>query len=116
MADPDCGNVVAAPGAVHTFWLVVRVRELPGRQALWEEGVNRLRTAMGTASFNMAHRRMLTKGARFGCGSTGAYAWQDLQWLAIEATGSFRHADGQNPKDSADLVFQLPAVPPDWHF
>src|SRR5882672_5904763 len=84
---------------------------------LWEEGVKSLASAMGTGSFRHGPQEMVTKGARFG-------VWIDGEWMRGQDLAVARDLRrlkasvmliGQNlPKDAGDLVFELPAVPPDW--
>jgi glucosamine--fructose-6-phosphate aminotransferase (isomerizing) len=86
---------------------------------LWEEGVKSPATAMGTGSFRHGPQEMVTPDVRF-C------MWIDrerarAQDLAVardlRKLGASVLLIGQDlPKDAGDLVFQLPAVPPDWQF
>src|SRR5260221_7201423 len=109
-----------APGAVYYF--LARGSSLGTCQEarlLWEEGVKSPATAMGTASFRHGPQEMVTKGARFGVWIDGErMRGQDLAVARdLRRLGASVMLIGQNlPKDSADLVFQLPAVPPDWQF
>jgi len=109
-----------APGAVHYF--LARGCSLGScyeARLLWEEGVKSPATAMGTGSFRHGPQEMVTKGVRFGM-------WIDekrmrKQDLAVardlmQLGASVMLIGRDLPKDAGDLVFQLPAMPPDWQF
>ena len=109
-----------APGAVHYF--LARGSSLGScheARLLWEEGVKSPATAMGTGSFRHGPQEMVRKRMRFGMwideermrGQDLAVA-RDLRQLGASVMLIGRDL----PKDAADLVFQLPAVPPNWQF
>src|SRR5205807_9134311 len=86
---------------------------------LWEEGVKSPATAMGTAGFRHGPQEMVAKGARFGMWIDGErMRGQDLAVARdLRRLGASVMLIGRDlPKDAGDLVFQLPAVPPDWQF
>ena len=86
---------------------------------LWEEGVKSPATAMGTGSFRHGPQEMVAKGARFGMWIDGErMRGQDLAVARdLRRLGASVMLIGRDlPKDAGDLVFQLPAVPPDWQF
>jgi glutamine---fructose-6-phosphate transaminase (isomerizing) len=86
---------------------------------LWEEGVKSAATAMGTGSFRHGPQEIVTEGFRFGM-------WIDRERMReqdlavardLRRLGASVLLIGQHlPRDSADLVFQLPTVPADWQF
>ena len=114
------GTPWLAPGAVYYF--LARGSGLGSCQEarlLWEEGVKSPATAMGTASFRHGPQEMVAKGARFGMWIDGER--MRLQDLAVardlRRLGASVMLIGRDlPTDAGDLVFQLPAVPPDWQF
>jgi len=86
---------------------------------LWEEGVKLPATAMGTGSFRHGPQEMVTQDVRFGMWIDRERARaQDLAVARdLRKLGASVLLIGQDlPKDAGDLVFQLPAVPPDWQF
>ena len=109
-----------APGAVSYF--LARGSSLGScheAKLLWEEGVKSPATAMGTGSFRHGPQEMVTKDARFGMWIDGErMRGQDLAVARdLRRLGVSVMLIGQDlPNDAADLVFQLPATPPDWQF
>jgi glutamine---fructose-6-phosphate transaminase (isomerizing) len=86
---------------------------------LWEEGVKSPATAMGTGSFRHGPQEMVAKDMRFGIWIDGTrMREQDLAVARdLRQLGAKVMLIGQNlPDDAGDLVFQLPAVPPEWQF
>ena len=86
---------------------------------LWEEGVKSPATAMGTGSFRHGPQEIVTERVRFGIWIDGErMREQDLAVARdLRRLGASVMLVGQDvPGDSADLVFQLPAVPADWQF
>jgi glucosamine--fructose-6-phosphate aminotransferase (isomerizing) len=86
---------------------------------LWEEGVKSPATAMGTGSFRHGPQEMIAKDFRFGMWIDAAQMReQDLAVARdLRQLGASVLLIGQNlPRDAADLVFQLPAIPPAWQF
>lgn len=86
---------------------------------LWEEGVKSPATAMGTGSFRHGPQEMIAKDFRFGMWIDGAQMReQDLAVARdLRQLGASVLLIGQNlPSNAADLVFQLPAIPPAWQF
>lgn len=86
---------------------------------LWEEGVKSPATAMGTGSFRHGPQEMIAKDFRFGVWIDGArMREQDLAVARdLRQLGASVMLIGQNlPNDAGDLVFQLPAILPDWQF
>jgi len=86
---------------------------------LWEEGVKSPATAMGTGSFRHGPQEMIAKGFRFGMWIDGAQMReQDLAVARdLRQLGASVMLIGQHlPDDAGDLVFQLPAIPPEWQF
>jgi len=114
------GTPWLAPGAVYYF--LARGSGLGSCQEarlLWEEGVKSPATAMGTASFRHGPQEMVAKGARFGMWIDGQrMRGQDLAVARdLRRLGASVMLIGRDlPTDAGDLVFQLPAVPPDWQF
>jgi glucosamine--fructose-6-phosphate aminotransferase (isomerizing) len=108
------------PGAVSYF--LARGSSLGScheARLLWEEGVKSPATAMGTGSFRHGPQEMVTKNFRFGMWIDGArMREQDLAVARdLRQLGASVMLTGQNlPSDAGDLVFQLPAVLPDWQF
>ena len=86
---------------------------------LWEEGAKSPATAMGTGSFRHGPQEIVNGDARFGL-------WIDAQRMReqdlsvardLRRLGASLLLIGHDlPERSAGLVFQLPAVPPDWQF
>src|SRR5882762_11099369 len=86
---------------------------------LWEEGVKSPATAMGTGSFRHGPQEMVTKDMRFGVWIDGErMRGQDLAVARdLRKLGASVMLIGRDlPKDAGDLVFQIPAVPPDWQY
>ncbi len=86
---------------------------------LWEEGVKSPATAMGTGSFRHGPQEMIAKDFRFGMWIDGAQMREQDLAVAwdLRQLGASVMLIGQNlPDDAADLVFQLPAIPPEWQF
>ena len=108
------------PGAVSYF--LARGSSLGSSheaRLLWEEGVKSPATAMGTGSFRHGPQEMVAKNFRFGMWIDGArMREQDLAVARdLRQLGASVMLTGQNlPSDAGDLVFQLPAVLPDWQF
>jgi glucosamine--fructose-6-phosphate aminotransferase (isomerizing) len=109
-----------APGSAYYF--LARGSSLGScheARLLWEEGVKSPATAMGTGSFRHGPQEMVSHRVRFGI-------WIDAERMRdqdlavardLRKLGASVMLIGQNlPKDAGDLVFQLPAVPPDWQF
>ena len=109
-----------APGAAYYF--LARGSSLGSCQEarlLWEEGVKSPATAMGTGSFRHGPQEMVNKDMRFGMWIDGErMRGQDLAVARdLRRLGASVMLIGRDlPKDAGDLVFQLPAVPPDWQF
>jgi fructoselysine-6-P-deglycase FrlB-like protein len=109
-----------APGAVYYF--LARGSSLGSCQEarlLWEEGVKSPATAMGTGSFRHGPQEMVTKDAHFGVWIDGEHMrGQDLAVARdLRQLGASVMLIGRDlPNNAGDLVFQLPAVPPDWQF
>jgi fructoselysine-6-P-deglycase FrlB-like protein len=108
------------PGAVYYF--LARGSSLGSCQEarlLWEEGVKSPATAMGTGSFRHGPQEMVSKEMRFGMWIDGErMRGQDLAVARdLRQMGASVMLIGQDlPKDAGDVVFQLPAVPPNWQF
>jgi len=86
---------------------------------LWEEGVKSPATAMNTGSFRHGPQEMVAAGARFGIWiDAERMRGQDLAVARdLRKLGAAVMLIGRDlPQDAADLVFQLPAVPPGWQF
>lgn len=86
---------------------------------LWEEGVKSPATAMGTGSFRHGPQEMINTNMRFGIWIDGErMRAQDLAVARdLRRLGASVMLVGQDsPSDAADLVFQLPLVPPGWQF
>jgi glutamine---fructose-6-phosphate transaminase (isomerizing) len=86
---------------------------------LWEEGVKSPATAMGTGSFRHGPQEMVAQDVRFGMWIDQERAREQDLAVARDLCklGASVLLIGQDlPKDAGDLVFQLPAVPPDWQF
>jgi len=86
---------------------------------LWEEGVKFPATAMGTGGFRHGPQEMVSVGSRFGIWiDARAMREQDLAVARdLRRLGASVMLIGQNlSEDAADLVFCLPAVPPEWQF
>jgi len=109
-----------APGS--TYYFLARGSSLGScyeARLLWEEGVKSPATAMGTGSFRHGPQEMVTQDVRFGMWIDRERARaQDLAVARdLRKLGASVMLIGQDlPKDAGDLVFQLPAVPPDWQF
>jgi fructoselysine-6-P-deglycase FrlB-like protein len=74
---------------------------------------------MGTSSFRHGPQEMFAKDARFALWIDGhQMRKQDLAVAHdLKRLGASIMLVGQNlPADSVDLVFQIPAMPPDWQF
>ena len=109
-----------APGSVSYF--LARGSSLGScyeARLMWEEGVKSPATAMGTGGFRHGPQEIISKDFRFGMWIDGARMRE--QDLAVAR--DLRKLDasvmliGQNlPTDAGDLVFQLPAISPDWQF
>jgi len=108
------------PGAVSYF--LARGSSLGScyeARLLWEEGVKSPATAMGTGSFRHGPQEMIAKDFRFGLWIDGAQMReQDLAVARdLRKLGASVMLIGQRlPDDAGDLVFQLPAIPPEWQF
>src|SRR6202022_1482671 len=86
---------------------------------MWEEGVKSPATAMGTGSFRHGPQEIIAKDFRFGMWIDGAQMReQDLAVARdLQKLGASVMLIGQNlPGGAADLVFQLPTIPPEWQF
>jgi len=86
---------------------------------VWEEGVKTPATAMGTGGFRHGPQEIVNKGVRFGIWIDSArMREQDLAVARdLRQLGASVMLIGQNlPADAGDLVFQLPATPPEWQF
>jgi glucosamine--fructose-6-phosphate aminotransferase (isomerizing) len=109
-----------APGAV--FYFLARGSSLGSCQEarlLWEEGVKSPATAMSTGSFRHGPQEMVNKDERFGMWIDGErMRGQDLAVARdLRQLGASVMLIGRDlPKDAGNLVFQLPAVPPDWQY
>jgi fructoselysine-6-P-deglycase FrlB-like protein len=109
-----------APGAV--FYFLARGSSLGSCQEarlLWEEGLKSPATAMGTGSFRHGPQEMVNKDARFGMWIDGErMRGQDLAVARdLRQLGASVMLIGRDlPRDAGNLVFQLPAVPPDWQY
>lgn len=109
-----------APGAVSYF--LARGSSLGScheARLLWEEGVKSPATAMGTGSFRHGPQEMVTKDARFGMWIDGErMRGQDLAVARdLRQLGASVMLIGRDlPKDTGNLVFQLPAIAPEWQF
>jgi len=108
------------PGSVYYF--LARGSSLGSCQEarlLWEEGVKSPATAMGSGSFRHGPQEMVSKEMRFGMWIDGErMRGQDLAVARdLRQLGASVMVIGQDlPKNAGDLVFQLPAVPPNWQF
>jgi glucosamine--fructose-6-phosphate aminotransferase (isomerizing) len=74
---------------------------------------------MGISGFRHGPQEMVSKGARFGIWIDGQrMREQDLAVARdLGRLGACVMLIGQSlPQDAADLVFQLPKVPPEWQF
>jgi fructoselysine-6-P-deglycase FrlB-like protein len=74
---------------------------------------------MGSGSFRHGPQEMVSKGMRFGMWIDGErMRGQDLAVARdLRQLGASVMVIGQDlPKNAGDLVFQLPAVPPNWQF
>ncbi len=86
---------------------------------MWEEGVKTPATAMGTGSFRHGPQEIVNKGVRFGLWIDGAQMREQDLALAcdLRKLGASVVLIGQEvPEDAGDLVFQLPAILPEWQF
>jgi len=114
------GTAWLLPGAVTYF--LARGSSLGScyeARLLWEEGVKSPATAMGTGSFRHGPQEMVARDFRFGMWIDAAQMReQDLAVARdLRQLGARVMLIGQRlPDDAGDLVFQLPAVRPDWQF
>lgn len=86
---------------------------------LWEEAAKAPATAMTTGGFRHGSQEMIVEGVNFGL-------WIDAKQMRdqdlavaddIRTLGGKVMVIGQGiPKDSGDLVLQLPKIPKDWQF
>lgn len=86
---------------------------------MWEEGVKSPATAMGTSSFRHGPQEIVDKDVRFGIWIDGAKMREQDLALArdLGKLGARVMLIGQRlPKDAADLVFEIPAIPSEWQF
>lgn len=86
---------------------------------LWEEGVKTPATAMSTASFRHGPQEIVAQGTRFGMWIDGRKVReQDLNVARdLSRMGAQVALIGQNlEKTSAELVFSLPPIAPEWQF
>jgi glutamine---fructose-6-phosphate transaminase (isomerizing) len=86
---------------------------------MWEEGVKSPATAMGTSSFRHGPQEIVNKDVRFGIWIDGAKMREQDLALArdLGKLGARVMLIGQRlPKDAADLVFEIPAIPSEWQF
>ena len=86
---------------------------------LWEEGVKRPATAMGTGGFRHGPQEIVSDGVRFGMWIDGAQMREQDLALArdLRTLGASVMLIGQHvPEDAGDLVFQLPAISSEWQF
>jgi glutamine---fructose-6-phosphate transaminase (isomerizing) len=86
---------------------------------MWEEGVKSPATAMGTSSFRHGALEMIAKDMRFAIWIDGQRMREPDLAMArdLKGLGGSVMLIGQRlPQNAADLVFQLPEVPPDWQF
>lgn len=86
---------------------------------LWEEGVKKPATAMGTSSFRHGPQEIVRQGMRF-CVWIAQTRMRE-QDLAVahdlRELGASVMLVGENlPRDAGDLVCQLPGSPADWQF
>lgn len=109
-----------SPGEIYYF-----LSRAPGlgssheTRMLWEEGVKSPASAIGMGGFRHGPQEMVRKGARFGIWIDGeTMREQDLAVARdLGNLGASLMLIGQDlPKDSGDLVFQLPTIPPAWQF
>jgi glucosamine--fructose-6-phosphate aminotransferase (isomerizing) len=109
-----------APGAVYYF--LARGSSLGScheARLLWEEGVKSPATALGAGSFRHGPQEMIAKNMRFGIWIDGErMREQDLTVARdLRRLGASVMLVGRDlPNDAADLVFQLPPVPPGWQY
>ncbi len=83
---------------------------------MWEEGVKSPATAMGSSSFRHGPQEMIAKDMRFGLWIDGQRMREPDLAIArdLRRLGASVMLIGQNlPKNTADLVFQIPEVPAD---
>jgi glutamine---fructose-6-phosphate transaminase (isomerizing) len=108
------------PGA--TYYFLARSTSLGNcfeARLLWEEAVKAPATAMGVGSFRHGPQEVIAPDGRFGVWIDGLHMRQqdltlvrDLRQLGVSVM-----LVGQDlPVDAADLVFQLPRIPPEWQF
>jgi glucosamine--fructose-6-phosphate aminotransferase (isomerizing) len=86
---------------------------------MWEEGVKSAATAMGTSSFRHGALEMIAKDMRFGIWIDGLRMREPDLAIArdLKQLGASVMLIGQRlPENAADLVFQIPEVPPNWQF
>ena len=86
---------------------------------MWEEGVKSPATAMATGRFRHGPQEIVNKGVRFGIWIDAAQMREQDFALArdLRKLGASVILIGQKlPEDAGDLLFQLPAIPPEWQF
>ncbi|MBI3474802.1 MAG: SIS domain-containing protein [Acidobacteria bacterium] len=86
---------------------------------LWEEGAKSPATAMSASSFRHGPQEIFTKTTRFALWIDGHRMREADLAVArdLKKLGAPVLLVGQNlPADAADLVFQIPQMPPDWQF
>ena len=109
-----------APGA--SYYFLARGPSLGNAYEaglLWEEGAKSPSTAIGTSNFRHGPQEMVTKDIRFAIWIDGEQMReQDLAVARdLHKVGASVMVIGHDlPKDAADLVFQIPRLPPNWQF
>lgn len=86
---------------------------------MWEEGVKTPATAIGMGGFRHGPQEVIAKDMRFCIWIDAAQMReQDLAVARdLQKLGARVMLIGQKvPEDAGDLVFQLPAIPPEWQF
>jgi len=86
---------------------------------LWEEGVKTPATGMSTASFRHGPQEIVAQGARFGLWIDGCkMREQDLEVAKdLSRMGAHVMLVGHGLDEaSAELIFALPFIPPEWQF
>ncbi len=86
---------------------------------MWEEGVKNPATAMGTGAFRHGPQEIVAENIRCGIWIDAAHMREQDLALArdLRQLGAKVMLVGQNlSADAGDLVFQLPATPPEWQF